>query len=602
MLALESMTILSDWNKLENKTNQLLLSRYTVTGITPPSLMEEWFNDYEEFSLSLERLSQMKQVRQLGEMSKRFDGAIRVWRFTKVQLNNANYYFNKIIQSGLGEKVMVNGFLHTMYKMRITGQLTAGEIFLLDDTIYSLESLNNATTEFDILLTDIVLDLKETGEIYLKRIRLMVIGLFSSAILVLGLSLIINRQLQTAQKSRTTYLKEQKNHLLKSICDNSSEENLLLFTKKQLNLEVCLSLEKPILLILLQIDDYSSFSHQLNLSEQNTMIGKYIETMEMILQEEELLCESFLYKDNMVIFLANFDRPENYDGLLRRMESKHKEFLLAQKWTVSMTMGDINTEVIDLDHDFSSLLRLANYRFLIGKGAYIYSGSTQLEIQQPFHYPIEKERLFEEKLNSLNLDETLRILDEIIIYGLPYGPQSMRRLILRLTASLSSIVDNLELTNHITSMGDVIPMILQVQNPENINGVKDLLTEIISRVIKTCREKTEEKHDQTVQQIKELIAGEINNFNLSADSIADKFNLTSSYINRLFKKHTSFSIAGYINNLRLEHAEEQLRSTNQTISEVAENSGFSSMGTFFRIFKKKYGRTPKDYQREILSR
>jgi AraC-like DNA-binding protein len=489
-----------------------------------------------------------------------------------------------------------------MYKMRITGQLTTTEVFLLDDTIYSLESLNNASTEFDILLTDIVRDLKETGEIYLRRIRLMVFGLFSSAILVLGLSFMINRQLKTAQKSRTKYLKEQKNQLLRRICENSSEENLMLFTKKQQNLEVRLSLEKPILLMLLQIDDYSSFSHQLNLGEQNTMIGKYIETIEMILEEEKLSCESFLYKDDMIIFLANFEKPDDYDGLLHRMEIKHNELLLTGKWSVSMTMGDINTEVIDLDHDFSSLLRLANYRFLIGKGAYIYSGSTQLEIQQPFHYPIEKERLFEETLNSLNLDETLRILDEMINYGLPYGPQSMRRLILRLTASLSSIVENLERTYHITSMGYVIPMILQIQNPEYINDVKNLLKEIITRVIKTCTEKTEEKHDQTVLQIKKLIAHEINDYNLSADSMANRFNLTSSYINRLFKKHTSYSIAGYINNLRLEHAEEHLRSTNMTISEIAENSGFASMGTFFRIFKKKYGRTPKDYQREILNR
>ena len=58
--------------------------------------------------------------------------------------------------------------------------------------------------------------------------------------------------------------------------------------------------------------------------------------------------------------------------------------------------------------------------------------------------------------------------------------------------------------------------------------------------------------------------------------------------------------AGYINRERLERAERFLRSTDHTISEIAELSGFSSQGTFFRLFKKKYGRSPRDYQKEVL--
>jgi len=593
------MTLLSDWNKLENITNQILLSRFTVTDRESPEILQEWIFDYEEFSISLERLSGKEQIHRFGEMSERFEGASRIWRYTKVQLNNANHFFTKIIQSGLGEKVMVNGFLHTMYKLRMTGQLTGGEIFLLDDTINSLESLDNATKEFDILFTAIVHDLKKTGEIYLRRIRIMIIGLFSSVILVLGISFLINHQLKTVQKNRFVYLKEQKNQLLRRICENSSDENLIMFKERQNSLEIHLSLKNPILPILLQIDDYSHFSHQQNIKEQNFVINQFTETMNSILIEEKLLCESFLYKDDMIIFLSNVDFHEVNAEMMDRLKIKHTEMLEKHKWSVSMTIGNINTEAIDLDNDFTDLQKLAEYRFLIGKGAYIYSGSMQLGIQQPFHYPLDKERIFEEALNSLNREETLRILEEIIANGYVYGPQNMRRLILRLTATLSSIVENLERTYHISSMGDVIPMILQVQNPENIDGVRDLLSEIISRIISTCLDKKEEKHDQTVLQIKDLIAGDIKNFNLSVESLADDFNLTSSYINRLFKKHTSFSIAGYINNVRLGFAEELLRSTQQTVSEIAENSGFASKGTFFRLFKKRYGRTPKDYQREV---
>jgi AraC-like DNA-binding protein len=102
-----------------------------------------------------------------------------------------------------------------------------------------------------------------------------------------------------------------------------------------------------------------------------------------------------------------------------------------------------------------------------------------------------------------------------------------------------------------------------------------------------------------VLDVKEIIQSQLRDFNLSAESIADYFGLTTAYLNRLFKSHTAYSIAGYINFFRLERAELLLRDKNNTVAEICELSGFSNQGSFFRLFKKKYGRTPGDYQKEM---
>ena len=160
-------------------------------------------------------------------------------------------------------------------------------------------------------------------------------------------------------------------------------------------------------------------------------------------------------------------------------------------------------------------------------------------------------------------------------------------------------VEALERTWHIPSIENVTPMILRIQNPETIEGVKELLAEIIRKVLLECSRKKEAKHDTTVLQVKEIIETELNDFNLSADTIADRFQLTSGYLNRLFKQHSSYSIAGYINHCRLKKAELRLHTSDDSVKEIAEESGFASMGTFFRLFKKEYGRTPGDYQKEF---
>ena len=599
-LALESVKLLADWNMLQNETNQILLDRYTIRENEIPSEITKWTAHYKDFSKSLDKFAKNKQIQKLDHIPEKIGGIIRVWRFTEVQLNNADHFFLKIIQTGLGEKVMVNGFLHTMYKLRMSDQLTVSEIFLLDDTVYALESLDNATKEFDTLFTLVMMDLEMAGDLYLQRVRIISIVLSVTVLLIMALLVLVQRQLKTSQENRSLYLKDQKNQLLKELICNSCEENLELFNRRKEELEIELKLSEAIQPLALQIDDYSLFSHQHNIAEQEKIINKMTGSLEAMIRNRDMVFESFRYSEDMIIFLINSSQADENENLKEWFELNHGILLEENEISTTMTFGLLNTEEIDLDQDFSRLLQLTQYRFISGKGSFIYSGSSSLTSKETFHYPLDKEKHFVDAMNTLNDSETLKILDDLIGYGNSYGPQNMRRLIIRFTATLISIVETLERTYHIHSIDNVTPMILRIQNPETIKEVKELLSEIILKVIHECSEMKEAKHDNTVIHIKEIIDGEINDFNLSADSIADRFQLTSSYLNRLFKQHSSYSIAGYINHCRLDKAELLLRTSDFTVKEIAEQSGFASMGTFFRLFKKEFGRTPGDYHKEAL--
>jgi len=62
---------------------------------------------------------------------------------------------------------------------------------------------------------------------------------------------------------------------------------------------------------------------------------------------------------------------------------------------------------------------------------------------------------------------------------------------------------------------------------------------------------------------------------------------------RLFKEYTGHSPIDYRNDLRLSHAKNKLQSGEYNVSEVAEQCGFSNLSFFTRLYKKKYGYTPK---------
>ena len=65
----------------------------------------------------------------------------------------------------------------------------------------------------------------------------------------------------------------------------------------------------------------------------------------------------------------------------------------------------------------------------------------------------------------------------------------------------------------------------------------------------------------------------------------------------LFQKY-SMGFVSFVNNLRLEHSLELIRSNQEyTIEGIALDSGFSNRQTFHRLFVEKYGMTPTEYKR-----
>lgn len=53
----------------------------------------------------------------------------------------------------------------------------------------------------------------------------------------------------------------------------------------------------------------------------------------------------------------------------------------------------------------------------------------------------------------------------------------------------------------------------------------------------------------------------------------------------------------YLNEVRLERAKELLDNSELKLKEIIDEVGFGSYPYFFSLFKKKYGMTPKEYQK-----
>ncbi|WP_334074405.1 MULTISPECIES: AraC family transcriptional regulator [Paenibacillus] len=83
---------------------------------------------------------------------------------------------------------------------------------------------------------------------------------------------------------------------------------------------------------------------------------------------------------------------------------------------------------------------------------------------------------------------------------------------------------------------------------------------------------------------------------IQVEKLAELAGFSKFHFMRLFKQYMGMSYYSYLNQHRIMHAEKLLIDPNLTVMEVAMSSGFGSLPTFNRMFKRYKKCTPSEYK------
>ena len=84
------------------------------------------------------------------------------------------------------------------------------------------------------------------------------------------------------------------------------------------------------------------------------------------------------------------------------------------------------------------------------------------------------------------------------------------------------------------------------------------------------------------------------------EDLAGIFYMDKSYLSRIFKEVTNFTVNEFINCQRIGHARKYLLNRNMSIEEVSVKLGYESLSYFDRVFKKYVGMSPLQYRKSKL--
>ena len=86
---------------------------------------------------------------------------------------------------------------------------------------------------------------------------------------------------------------------------------------------------------------------------------------------------------------------------------------------------------------------------------------------------------------------------------------------------------------------------------------------------------------------------------VTLQTLCNHFNISKSYICKIYKEYTSSSIMKYMSALKIKEAKKLLRQDEMNISQIADKLGYSSIHNFTRSFKNETGVSPSEYKKRL---
>ena len=139
---------------------------------------------------------------------------------------------------------------------------------------------------------------------------------------------------------------------------------------------------------------------------------------------------------------------------------------------------------------------------------------------------------------------------------------------------------------------------LRIELLSNTKDCSSLMREMFSSYCRLVYKHSIKRYSPIVQKAILIIDSDIS-AELSLNLLAQRLGISSGYLATIFKKETQKTISEYIKDKRIEYATYLLSTTHLQIQTIALHCGIMDVQYFSKIFKRKMGKTPKEYRDTI---
>lgn len=356
--------------------------------------------------------------------------------------------------------------------------------------------------------------------------------------------------------------------------------------------------ENPYLLCVLKIDNYKEYE------ENNTAYEKNLMQFVIMNIIGEIVGRRFRnnlvdIKSDHLVLLASTDSMDETSVKEMIVLLSEAQQVLAKYYrlSISAAISSVISDYTSISDMYRRTLHAMKYRIIFGKKSMITPEMIQdNESNTDLNIPMELEKQLNEAMKSGQFKLMLEVLHKMDGLMVKFQYEQIIHSILRITVIMNQTFKEINRNRLKPIEWESTRIADCVLDKETLEEMVSFIGTQLQDFAKKYTVKDEEKNTVLIQVIKEMMETRFAEPDLSLPKIADHLKLSSSHIGKLFKNAEGVSVADYINEIRLQYALKLLEDKSYTVQEIMEKVGNINESNFYKMFKKRFGTTPKEYR------
>ncbi|MGI5899128.1 MAG: helix-turn-helix transcriptional regulator [Christensenellales bacterium] len=317
---------------------------------------------------------------------------------------------------------------------------------------------------------------------------------------------------------------------------------------------------------------------------------------------EEHLSRSFIchsvFMQYSMVYLLNFSQ-EKQDYILDVKKAYYQsKAVLGKRFSLrfALAASDVKSDWRQLKDAYSEALETLDFNVMSCMDSIVFFRSDEHHIGD-YSYSMAREQALTNCLFSGDEQGAMAVVDEVLAENARHIniPAALGKCIMYdLMGTVLKVMSDMDRkSNH--SISQQHDRINRIVSSKSFEEFRQELQVIVHQV---CRMISSQKKSHTVKlrdDIADYVQSSYADGNLSITAIASHFGMNPAYIARLYKESAGHSLSDLINLTRIAHVKKLLKQNN-TLTIIADRTGFSNDITLIRIFKKYEGITPGKYK------
>jgi len=295
----------------------------------------------------------------------------------------------------------------------------------------------------------------------------------------------------------------------------------------------------------------------------------------------------------------------NIDLYARRNEFEEivQRIIKNVKKTVNITVS-LGTRADSLNEAQKSYLfadRALQNQLLRCGGGIVYADTVEMN-KDTYYYPPEIENKLMNSVKSGKIQDVYSIIDLIIIenyFNNDLSLEASRCLMFNMMGTAVRIINSVGIGN--SELFSKAKLYSEVLSCNNVQEMEATIRKIYYKLCLHVNNERKKKAGDIINQVIDYIHRNYSDNMLSLVSLSAEFGMNPNYLSGYFKEKTGVNFLQYVNNVRLEKAQQLLRNTGKSIHDIASDVGYTNSGVFIRNFKKCYGITPGQYREQSMA-